>query len=256
MPGGRGRGLRQNQSVAEIFNDPAVVAKQGGNPWDSYDEWAKPTSGNEQLRNYLTGSNYWGYKDWKPMANPGPRSLDPRSGLWNDTPEFNAFRRLLKQTGPGDKANLIKQMEASYRKATGQDYGKSFSLLDQLRFMEERGTKIRMSATQDWQGNFGGGDYDRFNNVTGGVTGGGGQEGGGKGGVGNMSLSPGGSTGPTWSQAPIAPRPQPGPQTAASNPWGQQRYTQSRGPSRALGPRSPIRQSGRSLSELFNPFGR
>lgn len=179
MPDGRGRGLRQNQSVVNLFNDPAVVAKQQGNPWDSYDEWARPAAGNEQLRNYLTNVDYWGYKGWAPnetdaqyyQRHPdsfkGLRSSDSMAyqhatgGFQERTPEYQAYRRLLKQTGPAQKRRLRNQMKASYRAATGRNYGKDFSLLDQLRFMEERGTNIPWSYTSAP-------GYDRFNNVRGG----------------------------------------------------------------------------------------
>lgn len=291
----RGRGLRQHQGLTEIFNDPAVVAKQGGNPWDDPNyAWSQPKGGNEQLRNYLTNSDYWGYKDWDPLEQGGGRYIDrsgeqdlleymganpnfsrdklPRNARiqYPNTPEANMeyrleglFPRQGSNISPGqrkrqylkakDQENeMLRRMREDYKTSMGQDFLGEFTVLDRLRYMEEKGMNVPWDALpysgrSVWAGHYGTG---------GGSTGGGpnpsiqGKKGGGP-------LATGGAPNPSPSlsrTAPVAPRPQAGPQAAASNPWGQQRSIQSRGPSRALGPRSPRRQPGRSLAPLFNPF--
>lgn len=269
MPGGRGRGLRQNQSVAGLFNDPAVVAKQGGNPWDAYEQWAKPGAGNEDLRNYLTSTNYWGYGGWTPtnyrMGDPRLRATkgwDVDKNIYQKgTPEYGVLSNftdpsntLMNPATPREPGQLIGAladrlpyvMKQDYLKQTGQEFTGEFSLLDKLRFMEQNNMRQKRGMLS--------GGYRDGGRPTGGGGGLGGQEGGGKGGDENIMWAP--SVRPPVGPASVGSRPQYTAPLSAGSQDRQQRYTQSRGPSRALGPRSPRRQSGRSLSELFNPFGR
>lgn len=188
MPGGRGRGLGGIKALAEVFT-PEPEEPKYKNIWDDPQyAWSKPTD--TTLRDYLTGSNYWGYKDWAPGAadvEDYRRHGDvyartkTRGGYAERTPEHLMSRRIKKMTNPADKMAVNKAMRAEWIKYKPGVPNPVFTLLQKLRFMEGRGTKVPMSYT-------GREGYDRFAGRPG--TGGGGQEGGGKGGLENRALSP------------------------------------------------------------------
>ncbi len=288
MPGGRGRGLRQNQSLVALFNDPAVIEKQFKNVWDDPKyAWSKPKGGgNEQLRNYLTNSDYWGYQGWDPEEQGGGRYIDrggdqdlleymdanpnfdrdrlPKNSRiqYPSTPEANIEYRLRMLHPVGGSNISPAQRRYQYQKAKKYD----------AEILQRMKAEYRKSMGEDYLGEFSTLDRLRYMEekrisvpwgevpYTGksvwaghygtgggaGATGGGGQEGGGKGGVGNRSLSPGAPR-PSVTPSPVSPRPQ----YTAPQAGRQQAPMARRGPVRALGPRSPRR----SVPELFNGTG-
>lgn len=236
MPGGRGRGLGPKR-LAEVFTPEPEYENIWDNPIYA---WSKPKAGEESLREYLAGSDYWGYKDWTPEAAWGEKhpQIDPGNlpgyYLENPTiPEYHISRRLKKLTNPADKMALSKAMQAEWAKFKPGVPTPSFSLLQKLRYMAGQGTNVPWSYT-------GREGYNRFAGRPGT---GGSQEGGGKGNE-NILWSPSVRPG-TPPVSPVSPQ-YAAPQAAAP--------MRPRGPSRTLGPRQrPVMK--RPLRDIFNGSG-
>ncbi len=110
---------------------------------------------NDELRSYLAGTDYWGDRGtgWGGQrGNPWTERAASRSdvsgaqalGYAAGTPEYSTYQRFMAPTNTsGDTGrgpwsmHLRNVMGRDHLKRTGQQFGGDFSMLDQLRFMEQ-----------------------------------------------------------------------------------------------------------------------